>query len=808
MRGSFVFSASLKPPQPHPRALFLLLRRFFAAHSSSSSPFYSHLRAAISATNLLLGKCTHARIITSGQTSNRFLTNNVIHMYSKCGSLLDARQLFDRTPDRDLVTWNVILAAYAQSAESELDNLLEGFSLFRLLRGFFVYTGKMTLAPVLKLCSLSGHVWASEAIHGYAVKIGLQSNLFVSGPLVNIYSNFGLVREARLVFGEMQDRDVVSWNGMLKAYADMGLKEEALCLFSEFHWSGLHPDNVSVQCILNGASDVASGFEKRAKEQIQAYATKIFGYNDNESNVVLWNRTLSEYIKGGDTLTAIDCFKNMIRSQIGHDSITLVVILAAAVDINDIMLGQQIHAMALKSGLDSDIVVANSLINLYSKMGFTSFSLKVYANMKELDLISWNSIISCCAQNGLEEESVNVFKDLLHNGLRPDNFTLASVLRACSSVMEGLHLSKQIHVHAIKTCNIADSFVSTSLIDIYSSGGLMREAEILFRYGNEFDLATWNAMMFGYITSKDCHKALELCALMHQVGEVSDEITLAAAAKACGSLVRLEQGKQIHARAMKFGFHWDLQVSSGILDMYVKCGHMVNARMVFNAMSFCDDVAWTIMISGYVENGDEDTALSTYHQMRLCGLLPDEYTLATLIKASSCLTALEQGKQIHANVIKLKCASDPYVVTSLIDMYAKCGAIEEAYFLFRLMNIRNIVVWNAMLLGLAQHGNGEEALGLFKAMESDGIRPDGVTFIGVLSACGHAGLTSEAYRYFDSMREDYGIEPETEHYSCLADAFGRAGRVQEAEKLILSMPFDASAPMYRALLGAFLLVRL
>ncbi|KAH0969728.1 hypothetical protein GBA52_028324 [Prunus armeniaca] len=148
--------------------------------------------------------------------------------------------------------------------------------------------------------------------------------------------------------------------------------------------------------------------------------------------------------------------------------------------------------------------------------------------------------------------------------------------------------------------------------------------------------------------------------------------------------------------------------------MYIKCGDMRSAHGIFNGIPAPDDVAWTTMISGCVENGDEGRSLLyIYHQMRQSGVQPDEYTFATLVKASSCLTALEQGKQIHADVIKLDCSLDPFVATSLVDMYAKCGNIEDAYCLFRRMDVRNIALWNAMLVGLAQHGNAEEALNLF-----------------------------------------------------------------------------------------------
>ncbi|PON73125.1 Tetratricopeptide-like helical domain containing protein [Parasponia andersonii] len=800
--------SSIKTPCPYgliPQTFFFSSLSGPTSHSlrfsSSSSQWFSLLRSAIATADLSLGKRAHALIITSGQDPDRFLTNNLITVYSKCGSLSYARHLFDRSPDRDLVTWNSILAALSQAADTGVENIQEGFSVFRRLRESIVSASRLTLAPVLKLCLHSGYIWASEAVHGYAVKIGLEWDVFVSGALVNIYSKFGRIGEARALFDRMPERDVVLWNVMLKAYLGMALEREVLYLFSEFHRSGLRPDDVTMRCVISGINRVGSDKCSRYLEQVQAYSTKLSMYNNN-SDVFSWNKTLSEYIQVGENWLAVRCFLNMIRSKVKCDVVTLVVILSAVVGTHDLGLGKQIHAFAAKSGFDFDVSVANSLINMYSKSGSVYFAREVFKYMRELDLISWNSMISSCTQSGLEEESVNLFRDLLDTGLVPDQFTLASVLRACSSLREGLSLARQVHVHAVKIGRVADRFVSTALIDVYSRSEKMEEAEVIFHKKVGFDLASWNAMMFGYITSNKSRKALELLSLMHKIGGTADEITLATATKAAGSLVALEQGKQIHGYVAKVGLDMDLCVSSGILDMYIKCRDMECANRVFSDIPSPDDVAWTTMISGCVENGDEDRALSVYHRMRLSGVQPDEYTFATLIKASSYLTALEQGRQIHANVIKLDCSSDPFVGTSLVDMYAKCGSIEDAHCLFKRMDVKTIALWNALLVGLAQHGNAEEALDLFRYMVSNHVQPDRVTFVGVLSACSYSGLISEAYGYFSLMHKDYGIEPEIEHYACLVDALGRSGRVREAENLILSMPFKASASMYRALLGA------
>ncbi|ESQ53837.1 hypothetical protein EUTSA_v10027494mg [Eutrema salsugineum] len=758
--------------------------------SSSSSQWFGFLRDAISTSDLTLGKCTHARILAFEENPERFLVNNLISMYSKCGSLSYARRVFDKMPERDLVSWNSILAAYAQSSEGVVENIEEGFFLFRILRQSVVFTSRMTLAPLLKLCLHSGCVWASEAVHGYACKIGLESDEFVAGFLVNIYLKFGKVKEGRVLFEEMPYRDVVLWNLMLKAYLDMGFKEEAVDLSSAFHRSGLHPNEITLRLLARISGDDSDG------GQVNSFAN-----GNDASEIRSKNQRLTKCLQASQYSALLQCFTDMVESNLECDQVTFILVLVTVNRLDSLVLGQQVHCMTLKLGFDLMLTVANSLINMYCKQRKIGFARTVFHSMSERDLVSWNSIIDGLTQSGLEMEAVCMFMELLRRGLTPDQYTMTSVLKATSSLPESLSLNKQVHVHAIKFNNVADSYVSTALIDAYSRNSCMQEAEVLFER-NSFDPVAWNAMMSGYAQSHDGHKTLKLFALMHKQGERSDDFTLATVLKTCGSLFAINQGKQAHAYAIKSGYDLDLWVSSGILDMYVKCGDMRAAHFAFNSIPVPDDVAWTSMISGCIENGEEERAFHVYSQMRLMGVLPDEFTIATLAKASSCLTALEQGRQIHANALKLNCTGDPFVGTSLVDMYAKCGSIDDAYSLFTRIEMRNIAAWNAMLVGLAQHGEGKEALQLFKQMKSLGIKPDKVTFIGVLSACSHSGLVSEAYKQIQLMHRDYGIKPEIEHYSCLADALGRAGLVREAEKLIESMSLEASASMYRALLAA------
>lgn len=626
--------------------------------------------------------------------------------------------------------------------------------------------------------------------------MGLDLDAMVSSSLVGVYAKYGLLDEAKYLFDGMVDRDLVLWNVMIKGYAQMGFGPNAFSMFAELHRSGtLQPDGISVSCVLTGR-EVGRDFE-----QVQAYGIKSCVMEDMPE-VMAWNKKISAKVKDGEVGDALDRFLEMKRLGVGVDNVTFVVVLSLVASEECFELGKQVHGMAIKEGFHSDVSVSNNLINLYAKQRSLECAGRVFDNMEVLDLVSWNSMISANVQSGLDVKSIVLFMDMRRTGVFPDQFTLTSILRACSGVTVGSALYEQVHTLTVKMGFLSSIFALTALIDVYAKKGSMEKARVLFEDMDWFDLVSFNALISGYVTNNEGDLALDLFASLHGSGENLNDFTLATVLKACSGLVALGRGKQIHAYAVKLGFDSDVCVSSGILDMYIKCGDMKDAFAAFSDITEPDDVAWTAMISGSVENSHNGYALTLYHQMRRSGWMPDEFILASLVKACSCLAALGQGRQIHAHALKMDLASDPFVGTSVMDMYAKCGSIEDSYKLFKRMSLKSIASWNAMVLGFAQHGEGEKALDIFHEMLSYGLKPDKITFLGVLSACSHSGLVSKAYTYFDSMLKDYGIEPDVEHYSCLVDALGRAGLLREAEEVIEDMPFEASASTYRALLGA------
>lgn len=267
-------------------------------------------------------------------------------------------------------------------------------------------------------------------------------------------------------------------------------------------------------------------------------------------------------------------------------------------------------------------------------------------------------------------------------------------------------------------------------------------------------------------------------------------------------MVALKHGDAIHCLIIKIGFELDIFVGSALIDMYAKCKSTVNAQLVFDKSSIRNNVMWSAMVMGYTHIGHGEEALKLFSQMQLTGPEPDQFTFSGLLRACVSIVTLENGKQIHAYIIKTGFESCLFVGTNLVDMYAKCGSLFDSKDVFYRMPERNAISWTAMIGGYAQHGHSKEALKLFEQMQWEGIKPNQVTFLCVLSACSNMGLVDEGLSYFDSMTQVHGILPKTEHYACMVDLLGRSGHLDAAKRFITDMPLPPDASVWQSLLGA------
>ncbi|KAH9288744.1 hypothetical protein KI387_032861 [Taxus chinensis] len=420
--------------------------------------------------------------------------------------------------------------------------------------------------------------------------------------------------------------------------------------------------------------------------------------------------------------------------------------------------------------------------------------------MTERDLFSWNIVIAAYTRHGHPHEALTLFQQMQRTGVRPDQFTFASILPACGKI-RALKQGTDIHQSIIKKGFLSDIVVASALVDMYAKCGSMQKAFELFHNMPKRNVVSWTAMIAGYAKNGFVEKALETFEQMQLAGVKPDSATFASILPACAKMGALEQGTDIHQSIMEGGFLSDV-VASALVDMYAKCGSIYRARELFNKMPQKDVVSWTAMIAGYAQNGFAEKALKTYKQMQLTGVKPDSTTFVSVLPACAKMGALKQGMDVHQSIIESGFLSTVVVANALVDMYAKCGSIHKACELFNKMHERDVVSWNAMIAGYAQNGFSKDSLKCFEIMKQSGTYPDHVSFIYVLLACSHAGLVNEGCKYFNGMSASYSITPTIDHYVCMVDILGRAGYLEESLDFVIKMPIKPVVLVWMCFLGA------
>ncbi|XP_057949352.1 pentatricopeptide repeat-containing protein At2g02980, chloroplastic [Malania oleifera] len=376
-----------------------------------------------------------------------------------------------------------------------------------------------------------------------------------------------------------------------------------------------------------------------------------------------------------------------------------------------------------------------------------------------------------------------------------------SLLHKCNSLRD----LKQIHAAAIKAnlqhdVPVLSKFINFCTKDPTSSS--MDHAHQLFDQITQPDLVLFNTMARGYARTHDPLRAIVLFAQVLHSGFVPDTYSFSSLLKACTSSKALQEGKQLHGIAVKLGSSQNVYVCPTLINMYAECHDVAAARRVFDKILEPCVVSYNAIIMGYARNSRPNEALSLFRELQMSNLKPTEVTMLSAISSCALLGALELGKWLHEYVKKNGFDQLVKVNTALIDMYAKCGSLNDAVCVFESMVAKDTHTWSAMIMAYAIHGHGSKSISLFEEMKRAGVRADKITFLGLLYACSHTGLVEEGLKYFCSMRDEYGIIPDIKHYGCMVDLLGRAGQLDEAYKFIEGLPTKPTPILWRTLLSA------
>lgn len=519
---------------------------------------------------------------------------------------------------------------------------------------------------------------------------------------------------------------------------------------------------------------------------------RIFNHIEN-SNGFIWNTMMKAYIQRNCPQKALNLYKLMLGKNGDRDNYTYPILVQACAIRASEFEGKQMHNHILKFGFGSDVYVQNTLINMYSVCDNMRDARNVFDEMPVLDSVAWNSILAGYVRVGDMEQAKCIF------GRMPERNTIAS----------------------------------NSMIVLFGKRGCVGEAWRLFQELPQKDMVSWSALISCLEKNEMYEEALAMFVKMFANGIMVDEVVVVSVLSACATLSAAHTGKLIHGLVVKIGIESYVNLQNAFIHMYSSCGEIMAAHKLFNEAFNLDQISWNSMISGYLKCGLVEPAktlfdsmpekdvvswsamisgyaqhdrfsetLALFQEMQLCGIRPDETTLVSVISACTHLTALDLGQWIHAYIRKNSLKVNVFLGTTLINMYMKCGCVENALEVFRETAEKGVSTWNALILGLAMNGLVEKSLEMFSEMKTCGVTPNEITFMGVIGACRHMGLVDEGRRHFDSMMQEHKIEPNVKHYGCMVDLLGRAGMLKEAEDLIESMPMTPDVATWGALLGA------
>ncbi|CAM6086203.1 unnamed protein product [Calypogeia fissa] len=532
------------------------------------------------------------------------------------------------------------------------------------------------------------------------------------------------------------------------------------------------------------------------------HARRVFDELEKK-DVVTWNMMIAGYAKSkhGCGHEAYRLFLQMTREGFKPNAITYMSILNASASAGTLEWVKEVHNYASKAGLESDVRVGSALVHMYAKSGSIDDARLVFDRMETRDVYTWTIMIGGLAERGCGHEAYRLLLKMRQEGFEPNAITYTNILNASASV-GALEWVKEVHGHASKAGLESDVRVASALVHMYAESGSLEDARLVFDRMEKRDAVTWNVMIGGLAKHGCGHEAYRLFLQMRREGFEADVITYMSILNASASAGALEWVKEVHGHATKAGLDSDVRVGNALVHMYAESGSLDDARLVFEKMEKRDVVTWNAMIGGLAEHGCGSEAYRRFLQMRQEGLKPDAITYMSILNASASAGALEWVKEVHGQATNAGLESDARVAGALINMYAKSGSIEDARLVFDRVEKGDVVTWTTMIGALAEHGCGHEALGLFRKMTAYGVKPNGTSFVAVLSACCHAGLLNDGQRLFLAMTQDYGVEPTVVHYTCMVDLLGRAGHLEEAKLLITNMPVEPNGVTWKALLGA------
>ncbi|KAI3857922.1 hypothetical protein MKW98_011188 [Papaver atlanticum] len=619
----------------------------------------------------------------------------------------------------------------------------------------------------------------------------------------------------------MSYKDVVSWTCIISAYVKDGSYREALDLFHNMIKLSEVPNEFTYSSVLRSCSSlfefelgicthaqiIKRGFEPNlvlGSALIDFYSKcgyfeeslKIFDIK-NSGDTVSWTTMISSLVQSQNWIQSLKLYLRMIEGGVSPNGFTFVKLLMAC-SILGMKYGKLVHAHIVLMGIELNLIMKTALAEMYSKCQRMEEAAKVLNQTPESDVWLWTALITGYARVSNFGKVISSFREMQFKRILPNSFTYAGILNTSASI-HAWELGKQIHSLVIKDGLETSVSVGNALVDMYmKSSAVVRDALGAFEEIISPNVVSWTSLITGFTQRGLKGEAFQAFMDMQVFGLQPNPITVTEILKSCSS----NEVRNLHGYVIKSELRNNVIVGNALVDVYARFGSVGDAWNVLKGMPHRDVVTYTNFAAGLNQMGDHQTTLSIISNIYKDQLKMDGHSMATFLSASASLAATETGKQLHCHSVKSGLGSWISVSNALVDLYGKCGNVNDCQRAFSEILVPNVVSWNVLISGLASNGDFSSALSIFEDMILAAVKPDHITMLLVLYTCSHGGLINRGIEYFNSMTKTHGIKPTIDHCICLVDLLGRAGRLEEAMSVIENMKPAQDALIYKTLLAS------
>ncbi|XP_020092061.1 pentatricopeptide repeat-containing protein At4g13650-like [Ananas comosus] len=643
-------------------------------------PLRDHLSSYLKRRATTDPRAVHGLSLKLGCLVSTFLCNHLLCAYVS-RSMQDARKVFDEMPQRNVVTWTLLISGYTR-----LGNLKNGIFLLRgMLNDGGLLPNTFTFGSMISGCARARDSRTGIQLHCHTIKFGVEYDSFVAGTLIDMYAKCGEIESSWRVFDQTSYKDVVSWTSMITCFAN-----------SEQYM-----------------------FKK----------------------------------------SALDLFKDMIRWKVWPVGMTFSSLLKIFDKPGKLGIGKQVHGWIVKLGIEVDNLLGSALISMYGKCGGVDEIIRLSTRLSR-DVVSGTSLLVSFMQNGYNKEAIDVFQKMIDEKVAIDPSVITSVAVACASLGQ-LATGKEIHCYTVRSRFISDVSTANAIISLYGRCGDVKSADRLFQQMRDKDIISWTALLTCY-GQNDCgEEALILFRRMLREGLSAPVFSVTGALRACSILTNLQMGQQIHSKAVKLGIGDNLSVENSLITMYAKCGNVDFALKVFFLMPERNIVSWNALINGFSQHGHENDALKLFVLMQEEGIKPDDYTFTGILASCSRMGLVEEGCEYFEQMsteYELEPKMEQYAC--MVDLFGRAGRLNDAIEFIDAMPCEpDRLVWETLLTSCKVHGYVE--LGRFAAKKVLEMRPeDPSPYVSLASIHASMGMWDRK-AHIRTMMRDQGIRKDT-----------------------------------------------